>query len=312
MGDLMACVEFRCRSLPRRRRARVVLAASIALAGVVLVGLASRFTAVGLADPPCGVTWTGAGGDGLWSTAGNWSGDAVPGAGDAVCIPSGDTVSVVSGDAEADSIEGDAATLDVEGGSLTLTDSASESTLSTLSLSGGELDVDGELMIDSEFDWSAGTLGGSGMTEVAADATGTVDPAASLGVDGLELVNEGTMTINCETADDPTDVYSVITGSDSAAFLNTGSLTLEGSCAFQQADSTVDELVNDGDLQVTGEQAVGWAMTSGESSETTIGTDDDYGDLALYGGDSNSPLGGDWTEAYDYSGVLELAAGGSV
>ena len=38
----------------------------------------------------CTATWTGNAGDGMWSTAGNWSTNQVPGPTDDVCIPSGD------------------------------------------------------------------------------------------------------------------------------------------------------------------------------------------------------------------------------
>lgn len=295
-----------------RGRGRLIAAFTIALIAVVVVALASRLTAVGRADGSCTVTWTGSVGDGLWTTAGNWSGGAVPGSSDVVCIPSGDTVSVESGDSEADSVVADGATLDVEGGSLTLGDSGSNSTLGVLDLSGGQFDVDGALVLGTALDWTEGTLGGSGLTEVSADATGSVNPAGSLGLGGQELVNAGTTTFDCRTADDPTDMYSVIAGTDSAAVINTGTLTLEGSCAFQQADSTVDALINYGSLQASGEQAVGWAMTSGDESQTTIVANQDYGgDLALYGGDSDSPLAGDWGLSDPQFGNLELAAGGT-
>jgi hypothetical protein len=59
-----------------------LLAAGTVLA-LGLMGLA----APAMASTSCSVTWTGSAGNGLWSTASNWSTDRVPGPTSDVCIP---------------------------------------------------------------------------------------------------------------------------------------------------------------------------------------------------------------------------------
>ena len=64
----------------KMHKARTFLRAAAVLAVAVIGGnLAQAQT--------CSVTWTGNAGDGLWSTAGNWSPPRVPGPTSDVCIP---------------------------------------------------------------------------------------------------------------------------------------------------------------------------------------------------------------------------------
>lgn len=54
-----------------------------------LLGVAAAVS-VGAAE----VVWTGSGGDGLWSTPGNWQGGAVPGADDTAVVASSDALTI--------------------------------------------------------------------------------------------------------------------------------------------------------------------------------------------------------------------------
>jgi hypothetical protein len=100
------------------------------------------------------------GGD--WNTASNWSGGALPGAGDDVIIgPIGGTVTHSSGTHSVHSLTS-AANFVLSGGSLTL---AGLSTLnSKFTLSGGTLTERGELDLNDAFNWMGGTLAGHGTT----------------------------------------------------------------------------------------------------------------------------------------------------
>lgn len=69
---------------PAIHRKRLLAAGTVlAVLALGLMGLA----APAMASTSCSVTWTGNAGNGLWSTASNWSTDRVPGPASDVCIP---------------------------------------------------------------------------------------------------------------------------------------------------------------------------------------------------------------------------------
>jgi fibronectin-binding autotransporter adhesin len=69
---------------PASHRKRLLAAGTVlAVLALGLMGLA----APAMASTSCSVTWTGNAGNGLWSTASNWSTDRVPGPTSDVCIP---------------------------------------------------------------------------------------------------------------------------------------------------------------------------------------------------------------------------------
>jgi hypothetical protein len=74
-----------------------VIRARLLLIGVIVFGIFG-ISVTSAEASPCGATWTGAGGDGLWSTAANWSTGTVPGYnGNSpdVCLPdTGDSYTV--------------------------------------------------------------------------------------------------------------------------------------------------------------------------------------------------------------------------
>ena len=91
------------------------------------------------------VLWDGGGGDNLWTTAQNWSGDVVPGADDDVTINVGDnpTVRLNAGDLTVKSLQ----------------------TSEALVLSGHSLQVTGAFQVDSQsLTLGAGTLTTGGLT----------------------------------------------------------------------------------------------------------------------------------------------------
>jgi hypothetical protein len=69
---------------PASHRKRLLAAGTVpAVLALGLMGVA----APAMASTSCGVTWTGNAGNGLWTTASNWSTDRVPGPTSDVCIP---------------------------------------------------------------------------------------------------------------------------------------------------------------------------------------------------------------------------------
>jgi RHS repeat-associated protein len=296
--------------------------AAVVLCGAAVVSLA--LAAPSLADPSCTITWTGAAGDGLWSTAANWSSASVPGASDVVCIGSGETVAVAGGSAAAATVLADGATVRVSAGSLALSGTSNVSRVGTLLLSGGVLTGTATVTVTTGLTWSDGVMSGSGSTVIAAGAAATVAAASStssLVLDGRRLANQGSLTFDCSTGSDPTGLETLIEGDDAAQIDNSGTLTLENAtapwyatpygetgCDFQRADSSVDLFQNDGTL-VIGDydrSNIGWQFANADTA--SVKTTTEWGGLILFGGESPSArLGGDWQG----DGYVEFAAGGA-
>ena len=148
------------------------------------------------ADPACTDTWTGAGGDEFWSTAGNWS-TGVPSASDVACIGSGVAVKVATG-ANHVGVLLDTGKLVVSGGSLEVASHLATSHVTSLTLQeGAELEGAGELNVTGTLSWSGGTMSGSGSTVLASGATGSIAvdrPNGWVMLDERELAVEGTLT----------------------------------------------------------------------------------------------------------------------
>ena len=144
-------------------------------------------------DPPpdCTDLWTGAAGNDAWAASANWS-SGTPGSSDIACIESGIIVQVSSGAHEVGRIE-DSGQLILAGGTLEVTGSGEASSVASLKVTGGTLSGGGNLGVTGTFEWTEGTLSGSGETVLAATATGTINPFASVSLDERELVNEGSL-----------------------------------------------------------------------------------------------------------------------
>jgi hypothetical protein len=108
------------------------------------------------------------------------------------------SVYFTGGDVQASDIQGSDARFDLlEGGStLDLTSTSTSSHLGTLELSSGTtLSGSGSVDVSGAFEWTGGTLSGSGSTVLSAGATGSIDPGSygSVPLEERSLVNEGTL-----------------------------------------------------------------------------------------------------------------------
>jgi len=140
---------------------------------------------------PCSRTWTGAAGDGLWQTAGNWTPVGVPGPTDNVCIGGAFVVTLSAGAHTINALEITSTGLfTISGGSLSI---ASASTIGSggFTLSGGEFSGAGNLTVSGLFTWTSGTLSGTGATNANGGMNISGADFKSL---GRNLNNAGTAT----------------------------------------------------------------------------------------------------------------------
>jgi len=193
-----------------RRRFLYLVVLAIAVAALIAVPGAG-------ATDPCTVTWDGGGGNNLWSTATNWSGDAVPTSSDKACVTNGATVVHSSGSDAVGGLESDGL-LTISGGTLavgptfdsaitgSLTVSGGEAyfnralTVAAVTLSGGILHGTGTLETPT-FNWSGGVLGwftqGTGTTRITAGGSGlsiSGSTAKTIGGRTLEVASGATAT----------------------------------------------------------------------------------------------------------------------
>jgi hypothetical protein len=130
--------------------------------------------------------WNGSSGD--WNNASNWTPNGVPGPNDSAILASG------------------AATLDAD------------ASVAGFTLSGGALNGSGKLTITKTMTWTAGTMGASGITQVAPGATLQISGSSSKRLDGRKLVNAGT------TAWKETGIFQIRGG---AEFDNQGTFDIQ-------------------------------------------------------------------------------------
>ncbi|HEX3621674.1 MAG TPA: choice-of-anchor D domain-containing protein, partial [Acidimicrobiales bacterium] len=181
-----------------RRRAAALLAvpalvALLAGLAVALVGLVDRAGPAEAAT--CTINWTGAGGNGQWTTAANWDAGRVPATTDYACIPSGAPVVTLSaGSAVVLGVDASGAGLTITGGSLELTDATQSSSIRNLSFSGGTIWVDTgvSLLLSGAPQWTGGVLHGPGTATVLPGVTMTIAGSMQI-VAGQTLVNQGTI-----------------------------------------------------------------------------------------------------------------------
>ena len=145
----------------------------------------------------CTAVWLGSAGDNQWTTAGNWSANAVPSASDTACLGAGTNVIVGSGTSQLATVI-DAGALSVAGGSLEI-DGSAPSQITSLAVgqsvygetSSSVLRGSGEVDVSQTFTWVAGTISGTGALVIEPAATGTVNREGNATLDTRQLTNEG-------------------------------------------------------------------------------------------------------------------------
>jgi RHS repeat-associated protein len=272
-------------SLPKARRTRIVFGALLAI--IALAALPAGTSA----DPGCTDSWTGDAGDGLWQSAGNWSMESVPSADDVVCIGSGTTVQVTGGTNHAGSLQ-DEGSLDITGGSLELTSASEASRVGSLVVQSGVLSGAGSVDVSSSFEWTGGTMSGTGTTKLEAAASASISPGSGSAVTLTErdLLNEGTLVWSSGT------VY----GEDGATITNSGTFDTNAENAYGDWFSSgllrggggVPTIVNTGTLAKTS----GTGVTDVQFAVENEGTVEEIpeGVLALTGGSAGEDNTGTW------------------
>lgn len=155
--------------------------------------------------PPNLNAWTGGAGDGLWTSAGNWSKNAVPVAGDSVVIDLAGTYTITIPSPEAPQVSqlvlggtGATPTLEIAGfATLVVDDTASVAAGATLQMDdASRFDGAAVLSIEGTLTCPAGNcnMTGAGLTEIASGGTLVIDGAGGVGLnlDTRNLVNRGT------------------------------------------------------------------------------------------------------------------------
>lgn len=261
-------------------------------------------------------TWTGAGGNNLWTTPANWSLGRVPIASDSVVINGNVTVTLngaasvtwltlgLGGGTPTLSL-GAGATLDIDVGGLTMPGT-------TVSLvTGATLTGDGAVNITGVLDWDGGTMSGTGGTLIS----GTADIAATEGVtlNQRQLAISGTATLrSAGFASANAPVIAVLSGgvlsfpqtmslfNTDVTLSNAGTVRKEASAGLVRLDWPI---VNTGIIQVV-DDTLDLRNTLDQAGGTLV-IDLDAALLQL--GEVDMVAGG---VTIDEGGMLQLQGGG--
>lgn len=170
------------------RRARRLGAVAAVMTGLAAGGSAAFVAATGSPSAAqagaCTDSWTGAAGDGQWTTAGNWSTGDVPGAADTACITTTGAAVQLAADSSTSVtsvVVGAGTTLTLENGaSITVTDL---------------FDNQGTLAVDT-----GSTAGISGAVTNEATADISLTDTSSLDLTGSDFTDEGNLTVEISSA----------------------------------------------------------------------------------------------------------------
>jgi RHS repeat-associated protein len=248
----------------------------VGLLAVLLVGVLALAPAGASAEPLCTDTWVGPS-EGNWSTESDWSTGERPTGGSVVCIGSGKTVSVSFRGSEAGVVQGNGTLVVESSGALEVKDALEPSTITSLSITGGELITSAEMDVTHTFSVGRGVgeypkLKGSGRVVIESSATGTI--YGGLNVVGGTLVNTGTLTIGRASEES-----EFIEGEEHGLLTNSGKLIVntKNQAAPSDPEFTV---VNTGKLEKTeaGPTTFGLPIDNEGSVEVTAGK------LSFFGG----------------------------
>jgi hypothetical protein len=193
------------------------------------------------------VNWIG-GQDFNWTTAPNWSGDALPGAGDDVVLGNSTagfyTVNLAAGVQNINSLTtAGNSSLDINGG--TLSAAGSSEIDSTFTLSTGALTGNGNVTATQTFFWDGGAMSGAGTTTIASGANIYIAPNTSsqsvnldrtLDTNGETNWINGAVDINNSTFNN-TGIFLTLNTSPVNFFSDGGSSTFNNSGFFFVADT---------------------------------------------------------------------------
>jgi RHS repeat-associated protein len=295
---------------------------------------------------PAVVTWTGAAGDGLWSTANNWSSGSVPGNGDDAVITGNVSVTHSSGSDTINTLTlGTGATLQITGAS----------TINLQGAVGPQVTNDGTIDIGSSdgstsglllFSSTPSSISGTGTINLENNGANVLEPNSAdtltigsgqtvdavngqIGYSGGILINQATITTSA--ASGATVVVNLGgsggSGSNSGtisatsgnltvfgAFTNTGTISITGGGTLTLGDGSTDAWTNTGIISTTSSTV----LLAGAITQAGIGTLNRDSGSSIYltgsltGGLSLSTATGSWyLDGGTLSGAL-TASGGSV
>jgi hypothetical protein len=200
--------------------------------------------------PACTDSWTGDAGSLDWGTAGNWSKNHTPAAGDVACIFGGEhepSVTYVSGTSGVSQFVA-TRPVTISGGELDLSAKTLVSEATNLTLSGGIVGGQGQLILHGQTEWTAGVVVGEGDTTIPARAVLSLNDGGCCNA----VVGENhSLTVGGELD---------VAGSSQLRFLEGAKLSNSGTIDFQGDGSFITEhwpattasVVNSGTLEETG------------------------------------------------------------
>ncbi len=211
----------------------------------VVTNTPAAFSPTACWNPPAPeMAWTGAGGNSLWSNPANWSLNRIPVAGDSVVIDQNVTVDLNGPATVAWMIMGlsSTPTLNLNNGATLQVDSAAITTTGTTVnlVSGATLTGSGGVSIGGQLNWTGGTMSGSGVTVLAAGATGAMATVGSVSIADRVLAVSGTLDIGAGSVN--------VSGDPSLTVLTGGTVNLAATNSFFAGTGTMD-IVNNGTLR---------------------------------------------------------------
>ncbi|MFN9915570.1 MAG: hypothetical protein ACK53L_23465, partial [Pirellulaceae bacterium] len=211
----------------------------------------------GIADPPPpnwtpSIRWTGSAG-GSWNNSANWTPNRLPTATDNVLIdipngefvidvPSATTVSV-------NTLYTTERVRLLTGGSLSL---AGPSDIERLTIAGGTLTGAGNVTVSNSFDWTSGSMSGTGTTLIAAGATLDINAIGTRTLNRT-LANSGTIVVsadlmlgtNASFVNNTSGIFRINNGANvgiSWTYSNTGNPFINAGQLISTANSGVSNL----------------------------------------------------------------------
>ncbi len=174
--------------------------------------------------------------------------------------------------------------LNLSSGTLTLNDNI---TIGTLNLSGGTLTGTGDITVSDAFNWTGGSLAGTGQFTIGTSASADLSASSTLVLDGVALVNNGSVTVESDTTLELDDAATVVNNYDF-------SVSSGAALTSATSDGTFD---NEGTL--SGDGTVGVAVTNdGYAADLTF-----TNDVTLLDGSSVATVSFEYNTLYLSSGA---------